>query len=71
MTNFLGSILLSTNVFMVTFATTNGLVQMERVIVEELRMERVVHESFRNPMLLPVTKTNSAPTNMVKTLKTK
>jgi len=77
MTNLLGSILISisTNVSYVTLQTTNGSVQMERLVVvqREMRFVEVLSESFRGMVLLPsaVRATNDAPTNMVKTLKTK
>ena len=76
-TNLLGSIIISlaTNSSFVTLQTTNGPVQMERLIVvqREMRFVEVLSESFRGMVLLPKVDnmTNSVPTNMVKTLKTK
>ena len=76
-TNLIGSILIaiSTNSSFVTLQTTNGPVQMERLIVvqREMRFVEVLSESFRGMVLLPkVDKmTNSVPTNMVKTVKMK
>jgi hypothetical protein len=77
MTNLLGTILISiaTNSSYVTLQTTNGPVQMERLVVvqREMRFVEVLSESFRGMVLLPkVDKmTNSVPTNRVKTVKMK
>jgi len=82
MTNLLGTILISlaTNVSYVTLQTTNGPVQMERLVVvqREIRFVEVLSESFRGMVLLPrvdkmtnTVPTNAVPTNMVRTLKHK
>ena len=69
MTNLLGTILISlaTNSSFVTLQTTNGPVQMERLVVvqREMRFVEVLSESFRGMVLLQRL-TNSVPTNMVK-----